>query len=186
MMGALGSALFVVSQAIGQIAPSIAVDISLLAVFIAGIYAGPRAGFATGLIAGLIPGIMFGPLGAGGVIGFIAIPLGKSFTGLTIGLLAAQIKTNRNLIRALICMPLTWIAYIPEGIFTYVYFTQILTRIADMPPTVAAGVASTVLIKAIIEVVVMSNIIAILGYHKGVNNFIETHFHKPKTIKQQQ
>jgi hypothetical protein len=188
MMGALGSVLFLISQ-IGQIIPgAVAVDISLLAVFIAGIYAGPKSGFITGLIAGILPGIMFGPMGTGGALGLIALPLGKSFTGLTVGLLATGFKihniNNKNF-KAILGIPMTLIAYIPEGVFTCIYFLALLPLFLDI--TIASGIVITIMTKAVIEVVAMSIIMAILLYNKSINNFILSYFNttaKDQTVKQ--
>jgi riboflavin transporter FmnP len=177
MMGALGSCLFLISQ-IGQIIPgAVAIDLSLLAVFIAGIYAGPKSGFFTGLIAGILPGILFGPMGTGGALGLIALPLGKSFTGLTIGLLANGFKIHsidKNVHRAILGIPTTLLAYIPEGVFTCVYFIALLPLFLDI--TIANAIVVTIMTKAVIEVAAMSIIIAILLYNKPFNKFIAAYF----------
>ena len=181
IMGALGSALFLVSYTIGQIIPGIvALDISLLAVFIAGIYAGPKAGFATGLIAGIIPGIMFGPVGTGGILGLIALPLGKGLTGLTIGLLAIILHNRTVRIqKSLIGIPLIFLAYIPEGIFTYAYFTVLLPLFLNSAP-LANAIIYAIFVKAIFEIGIMSLIISVLLYSKAVNNFIGAYFCRTK------
>jgi hypothetical protein len=183
MMGALGNGLFVISYAVGQIAPGVALDLSLLAVFIAGIYAGPKAGFATGLIAGIIPGIMFGPAGTGGILGLLALPFGKGLTGLTVGLLATGLCLNSRPHKALIGIPVTLLAYIPEGIFTYAYFTALLPYFFNqfIPDFIVSGI----MIKAAIEVAIMSGIIAVLLRNKAFNNFISAYFCKTKTTKNQ-
>lgn len=184
MMGALGSALFLVSYTIGPIVPGIiALDLSLLAVFIAGIYAGPKSGFATGLIAGIIPGIMFGPLGTGGALGLIALPLGKSLTGLTVGLLAIILQGKGNRVhKSILVIPITLLAYIPEGIFTYAYFTVLLPLFLNSAP-LASAIVNTTMIKAIAEVIIMGIIIAVLLYNKAVNNFIGSYFYKTRLQK---
>ncbi|MDR0460253.1 MAG: hypothetical protein LBH62_02265 [Nitrososphaerota archaeon] len=184
IMGALGSVLFLVSYALLPIVPSIvALDLSLLAVFIAGIYAGPKAGFAAGLIAGIIPGIMFGPLGTGGVIGLIALPLGKSFTGLTIGLLVTMLHRRDTRVKtAIVSIPITLLAYIPEGIFTYTYFKALLPLFLNSAP-LANDIVYAVMIKAVLEVIAMSFIISGLLYSKAVNNFISAYFYKTNTSK---
>jgi hypothetical protein len=184
MMGALGNSLFLISQAasgIGSIGGvSLALDFSLLAVFIVGIYAGPKSGFVTGLIAGIIPGIVLGTAPFGVILNVVAIPLGKGLTGLTIGLLATNIKIENKLHKALLFIPLILIAYIPEGIFTYTYFMALLPIF--LSKTMAAAGVYTILTKAIIEVSIMSLIIAALVNNKSVNNFIEAHF-KTKSTK---
>jgi hypothetical protein len=185
MMGALGNALFVVSYALGQVAPGVAIDLSLLAVFIAGIYAGPKAGFATGLIAGIIPGIMFGPAGTGGILGLIALPFGKGLTGLTVGLLASGINLHDRSLKALIGIPVTLIAYIPEGLFTYAYFTALLPLFFGTASAVPDFIVSGIMIKAVIEVVIMSFIIAVLLSSKAFSKFMANHFNTKTTIKNQ-
>jgi LytS/YehU family sensor histidine kinase len=179
MMGALGNILFLISYLIGPIAPNVALDFSLLAILLAGIYAGPRAGFITGIIAGLAPGIVLGPVG-GSVIGLIAIPIGKSLTGLTIGLLAAHLKLNQKPRKSILSIPLTLLSYIPEGIFTYVYLAAFLPVFfaGSAPPSV---IVPTIMIKAIIEVIIMSFMIAAIIDNRAVNNFITTYFNKTAT-----
>jgi thiamine transporter ThiT len=177
MMGALGNALFLISSSVGQIAPNVAIDFSLLTIILVGIYAGPKAGFTTGLIAGIAPGIMLGLIG-GAAIGLIAIPIGKGLTGLTIGLLATHFKLHHKPHKSIISIPLTWAAYIPEGIFTYAYLTILLPIFfaASAPP---AFIVSAIMIKAAAEVTIMSFMIAALIDNRAVNNFIESHFKKP-------
>lgn len=185
MMGALGNALFVVSYALGQIAPGVAIDLSLLVVFIAGIYAGPKAGFATGLIAGIIPGIMFGPAGTGGILGLIALPLGKGLTGLTVGLLASGLTLQNRQLKALIGIPIVLISYIPEGIFTYAYFRALLPAFFGAESAVPEFIVSGIMIKAVIEVVIMSFIIAALLSNKAFSKFMANHFCEINTAKKQ-
>jgi riboflavin transporter FmnP len=183
LMGALGNVLFLISYLL-QIIPSVvALDLSLLVVLIVSLYAGPKAGFLTGLIAGILPGIAFGPAGTGGILGLISLPLGKSLTGLTMGLIATPLKTNNTLHKALLCIPLTLIAYIPEGLFTYAYFTLLLPLFLNAPP-IAAFIVNAVMIKAVAEVAIMSIIIAVIVYKKSISNFIETYFYKPTHNKQ--
>ncbi|MDR0372957.1 MAG: hypothetical protein LBI79_05310 [Nitrososphaerota archaeon] len=180
MMGALGNSLFLISLAlVGYIGQNIALDFSLLAVFIAGIYAGPKAGFATGLIAGIIPGIMLGPAGNGAFIALLALPLGKGLTGLTIGLLVANLKLNNRLHKALLCIPLVLLAYVPEGLFTYVYLIALLPLFLNSAP-MASVIVNGIMIKAIIEVAIMSLIMAFLLSNKAVDNFIGAYFYRPK------
>jgi len=190
MMGALGNALCLISYLLQIIPGAVALDLSLLAVFIAGVYAGPKSGFAAGLMAGILPGIMFGPLGTGGILGLIALPLGKGLTGLTIGLLALMLsRIDNRIFKALLCVPLILLAYIPEGIFTYAYFTVLLPLFLNSE-ALSSAIIYAVMTKAIIEVAIMSIIMAVLIYSKAVSNFIGAYFYKTKptinqTIKQQ-
>jgi LytS/YehU family sensor histidine kinase len=180
MMGALGNALFIISSLMGQIAPNVALDFSLLTILLAGIYAGPKAGFATGLIAGIAPGISLGLIG-GAAIGLIAIPIGKGLTGLTIGLLATHFKLHNNPRKSLLSIPLTLLSYIPEGIYTYTYLTLLVPTFFPASAT-PAFIVPMIMIKAVAEVIIMSFMIAAIIDNKAVNNFITTYFNpiKPK------
>jgi len=181
MMGAIGSCLFLISYTLGPIIPGVvALDLSLLAVFIAGIYAGPRVGFVTGLIVGLLPGLMFGPMGTGGALGLVALPLGKSFTGLTAGLLASGFNISGisgKLRKAVMGVPTVLLAYIPEGLFTCAYFLVLLPLFLNS--TIANAIVITVMSKAVAEVVVMSIIMAVLLYNKSISNFMAAYFNNP-------
>jgi len=170
MMGALGNVLFIISQGVGQIAEGVALDLSLIGVFIAGFYGGPITGAITGLIAGILPGIMFGPLGTGGVVGLIGLPLGKALTGLTTGLLTNGLKLHQKTHQSLKAIPVTLLAYIPEGVFTYAYFSFLLPFF--LGGILPSAVIFTILIKAVVEVIVMSVIMAALVGNTGFKNFV--------------
>ena len=180
MMGALGNVLFAISYFAGPIAPGIALDFSLIAVLIAGFFAGPMAGLSTGVIAGILPGIMFGPVGTGGWLGLIGLPLGKALTGITAGLIAKSLNLQQKQRSSILGVPLTLIAYIPEAIFTYAYFAFLLPFFI---PTQILGnaIIATIMIKAVGEVAIMGFIIAALLGNKGFNDFIKAFFCKPQT-----
>ena len=179
MMGALGNVLFIISQGVGQIAQGISLDLSLIGVFIAAYYGGPRTGAITGLIAGIIPGIMYGPLGSNGVLGLIGLPVGKALTGLTTGLLVKGLKLQQITHQSLITAPTILLAYIPEGIFTYVYFSYLLPLF--MGNVLSWAIISTILLKATVEVVIMSVIMAALVGNTGFKDFVTAHFTGMKT-----
>ncbi|MCW4004111.1 MAG: hypothetical protein NWE95_09405 [Candidatus Bathyarchaeota archaeon] len=179
MMGALGNVLFVISYLTGQIAPGVALDLSLLAVFIAGFFAGPKAGLATGLIAGIIPGIMFGPAGNGGILGLIGLPIGKGLTGLTSGLISNGLNLHQKMHKSLWASPLTLLSYVPEGVFTYSYFIALLPLFMQSAP-LASTIINAIMIKAVVEVIVMSVIIAALMGNKGFRDFIQNSFCKTR------
>ncbi|MCW3995748.1 MAG: hypothetical protein NWE98_06330 [Candidatus Bathyarchaeota archaeon] len=181
MMGALGNVLFAISYLTGQIAPGVALDFSLIAVLIAGFFAGPTAGLSTGLIAGIGPGIMFGPAGSGGILGLVGLPIGKALTGLTAGLIAKGIKLDQRRHPSLMGTPLTLLAYVPEAIFTYVYFT-VLLPLFTQSPALNFAIISTIMIKAVVEVIIMGFIISALMGNKGFNDFIRAFFCKPQPM----
>jgi riboflavin transporter FmnP len=181
MMGALGNVLFLLSYVIGQIAPGVAFDFSLIGVFIAGLYGGPAVGLTAGAIAGILPGIMFGPLGTGGVLGLVGLPIGKALTGLTIGLLGQGLNIHQRSHASIITIPTIIASYIPEGIFTYFYFSNLLLLFLNQQ--VGTAFILTILAKAVVEVIIMSLIIAALIGNRGFNEFIGVHFAKRNNSK---
>jgi riboflavin transporter FmnP len=181
MMGALGNVLFLISFYGGPITQGIALDFSLIGVFIAGIYGGPAVGLTAGIVAGILPGLMFGPLGTGGALGLIGLPLGKALTGLTTGLLAKGFKLQQRNHASIATVPLTLAAYIPEGIFTYAYFAYLLPLF--LTQQLGTAVIFTILIKAIVEVIIMSIIMAALMGNKGFTDFVSARFTKTNPKK---
>jgi riboflavin transporter FmnP len=176
MMGALGSALFAISYYAGPIAPGIALDFSLVAVFIAGFYAGPTVGCIAGIFAGILPGIMFGPLGMGGVAGLIGLPLGKALSGLTSGFIAKGLKLGQKPRSSLLGIPLSYLSYVPEALFTYAYFIFLMGSIE-----IGGNIFFTAILpKALVEVTIIGVIIAALMGNKGFNDFVGAHFTKMK------
>jgi len=177
MMGALGNLLFAVSYHVGQLAPGVALDFSLLAAFIAGFYGGPLVGLFSGLLVGILPGIMFGPMGMGSWLGLVGLPLGKGLTGLTAGILARALSLGRNRYSSLLAVPTTLLAYVPECLYTYAYFAFL------MPFFLGSGGAAVfiyyILPKALAEVVIMSFFMAALMGNSGFNNFLSRFFLTP-------
>jgi hypothetical protein len=180
MMGALGATLFAISYSIAPIAQSIAFDFSLIGVLIAGYYGGPKIGFLTGLIAGILPGIMFGPLGTGGIFGLLGLPFGKALTGMTAGLISSGLKFDKKERTAILALPSTLLAYIPESLFTWGYFVFLLGTI------VGTSVFLTILTKALIEITIMGIIIVFLLRNKSFNSYIRSHFFTQNTANQKQ
>ena len=170
MMGALGTALFAVSYYVAPIAPSLAFDFSLIGVLVAGYYGGPKIGFLTGLFAGILPGIMFGPLGTGGIFGLVGLPFGKALTGMTAGFISSGIKFGQKSRPAVLAIPSTFLAYVPESLFTWGYFVFLLGTI------VGTTVFLTILTKALIEVAVMSVVMMALLRNNGFSCYVRSHF----------
>ncbi len=175
MMGVLGNLLFGVSFMIGNIAPGIAFDFSLLAAFISGFYGGPAVGF----VSGIFPGIMFGPYGTGAWLGLIGLPLGKALTGLTVGLISRGLKLGQRPRSSILAVPATLLSYIPECLFTYAYFAYL------MPYFLGKGGSfiflNFVLLKALAEVTIMSFLMAALIGNQGFNEFLNRYFLRPST-----
>lgn len=176
MMGTLGNVFFAISFYTGTLAPGVALDFSLLPALIAGFYGGPLIGFVSGILVGILPGVMFGPMGMGSWLGLIGLPIGKSLTGLTAGILARGINLRRNRHSSLLTIPATLLAYVPECIYTYAYFEWL------MPFFIGSGGAAIflyyILPKALAEVIVMSFLMAALIGNKGFSEFL-TNFISP-------
>jgi len=169
-MGALGTALFAVSYYVAPIAPSIAFDFSLIGVLVVGYYGGPKIGFITGLFAGILPGIMFGPLGTGGIFGLVGLPFGKALTGMTAGFISSGIKFGQKSRPAVLAIPSTFLAYIPESLFTWGYFVFLLGTV------VGTTVFLTILTKALIEITIMSVVMMTLLRNNGFSCYVRSHF----------
>ncbi|MEM3550232.1 MAG: hypothetical protein QW222_02385 [Candidatus Bathyarchaeia archaeon] len=181
MMGVLGNVLFAISFHVGQLAPGVALDFSLVAAFIAGFYGGPLIGFISGILVGILPGVMYGPMGMGSWLGLIGLPLGKGLTGLTSGFLTRVLGLGENKHSSLLSVPVTLFSYIPECIYTYAYFAYLL------PIFLGSGGASVfiyyILPKAIGEVIIMSFLMAALVGNKGFNEFLEKFFISTMPLK---
>ncbi len=170
MMGALGAALFAISYSVAPIAPSVAFDFSLIGVLIAGYYGGPKLGFFTGLIAGILPGIAFGPLGSGGVFGLLGLPFGKALTGMTAGFISSGVKFGRRSRPAVLAIPTTLLAYVPESLFTWGYFVFLFGA------TVGTTIFISILTKALIEVTIMGVVMMALLRNIGFTHYVRSHF----------
>jgi len=177
LMGALANVLFLISYHIGPITHGVALDLSLLTVFIAALYGGPVIGFITGLFAGIFPGIYFGPLGTGSWLGLIGLPIGKAITGLTAGLLYKGLGLSARA-KSVFTVPLILASYIPECIYTVVYFIGLLPFFIGGG---GAGILAFVLPKAWAEIMFMSFFMAALMGNTGFSNFINTFFASYKT-----
>jgi len=170
LMGALGNILFIISNYIGNIIPGVSVDLSHIPTFIASLYGGPSIGFLTGLLVGVLPGIQYGPLSPyGSWATLILLPLGKSLTGLTAGFLAEVLKVNRKKYRSLIIFPLVLASYVPECIYTILYFIILLPFFTGSG---SLGILAYVLPKAWVEIIFMGIFMAALKGNDGFNIFI--------------
>jgi len=173
MMSALGNVLFLISFYLGPITQGVALDFSLVGVFIAALYGGPLVGSITGLFAGIFPGIYFGPMGTGSWLGLIGLPIGKSLTGFTTGLLYKSFNISQRDSRSILTVPLVATSYVPEFFFTIMYFVSLLPFfIGGGGP----GILIFVLPKAWVEVIVMSFLMAALIGNQGFSNFVNNFF----------
>jgi len=180
IMAALGNILFIISYHLGPISLGVALDFSLIPAFIAALYGGPLIGFVTGLFVGISPGIFFGPLGKGAALGLIGLPIGKALTGLTTGLLAKGLKLDEKQHYSLLTIPAVLAAYVPECLFTIVYFVYLMPLFLKVE---GAGALVFVLPKAWAEIIIMSILMAILVGNVGFSNFVRKFFKNFSTKK---
>jgi riboflavin transporter FmnP len=178
IMGALGNVLFMISFYLGPIAHGVALDLSLIPVFIVALYGGPAMGFLTGLFVGILPGVYFGPLGTGSWLGLIGLPIGKSLTGFTAGLLYKILDVDQRHRKSILTVPLVLVSYIPEFIFTVAYFVSLLPFFIGSG---GIGILAFVLPKAWAEIVFMSLLMAALVGNNGFSIFIANFFARYKT-----
>lgn len=177
MMGVLGNVLFIISSYFGNLGYGLALDLSHVATFIAGFYGGPLTGFISGVFVGVIPGIRFGPMGFGSWLALIGLPLGKGLTGLTAGLIAKKFRLGDKKYTSLLMIPLSLLAYVPEVIFTYVYFTYLMRIFLGGG---GAFLFFAVMPKALLEITVIGFLMGALVNHQGFNDFVGRFFAHPQ------
>jgi len=170
IMSIIGNILFIPTRfAIGgQVVP----DFSHIATFISAIYGGTYIGFIVGFLSGLLPGIFFGPLGSLGILGLIGLPLGKSLTGLTLGLLVDILKI-REKNRFKWILPLAPLSYIPECIFTIIFFKYVIPLFLKISLEFLIPI---ILSKAWIEIILISIITSILVSNKSFTEYLLNYF----------
>lgn len=178
IMIALGNVLFVISFYLGPITHGVALDLSLIPVFVVALYGGPTMGFLTGLFVGILPGIYFGPLGTGSWLGLIGLPVGKSLTGFTAGLMFRILDLAHRDRKSILTVPLILVSYVPEFIFTVAYFVSLLPYFLGSG---GIGILAFVLPKAWAEIVFMSLLMAALVGNNGFSIFIANFFARYKT-----
>lgn len=176
MMGALGNVLFLLSQTIlswGQIA----LDISHIGTLIAAVYGGPLIGLITGLLVGLGPGLYFGYVGGSlGLLGLVGLPVGKALTGFSIGLLTRWLKIGKGSASSLMIIPIVLAGYAPECVFTVFLFQVLVAIFLPLVAQFLIPLLVPILIKAWIEMGIMSFFIAALIGNNGFSDFVRQYF----------
>jgi len=176
MMSSLGIALSIITLNVGLFSVVVpmqgaaALDLSHIATFIAAIFGGPLVGGLVGFIGGLYAGYYFGYIvGSLGLLSLIGTPLGKALTGLTSGFLYKKLNVSSRSRPASLTILIILVSYIPECVFTIVYFLYIVM--------LATGSAwwfmlPVVIPKAWIEITIMSFIMAALVGNTGFKEFM--------------
>jgi hypothetical protein len=188
MLSALGIALSAISLNVAPILSHLpsggvggaALDLSHIATFTAAISGGPIVGALVGLLGGLYAGSYFGFVYGQGLVAIVGVPLGKAMTGLMAGILYRKLKIGSGSKHSYLAVPATLLAYIPESIYTVLYFLYIMTALigpgmADLVPVVTA--------KAWVEIIVMSILMGALAGNTGFREFINRFLHTQKVDK---
>jgi len=185
MMSALGLTLSALSLNIAPILSSVgqggaALDLSHIATFIAAIFGGPYVGALVGFIGGIYAGYYFGyVLGSLGLLSLIGVPLGKALTGLTVGFLYNKLRIGNRKNSSLLTTVTVLISYVPECIFTIIYFLYVVTLVYGYAMSFMIPI---VIPKAWIEIIVMSVMMGALVGNAGFREFM-LKFFVPQKIK---
>jgi len=180
MMGALGNVLFALSAPLLTVTGGlvgISIDLSHVGTIIAAMLGGPLAGAVAGAIVGILPGIWFGyVVGGAGVVALLCLPIGKALTGATAGILFKTMnvleRNNKSLMAALIVL----LSYIPEMLFTIMYFLVLLPQIFGLPLNVAIAICVMVIAKAWVEIAIIGTLAGALIGNNGFLEFMNKHF----------
>jgi LytS/YehU family sensor histidine kinase len=186
IMSALGLLLSTISlnvapflNAVGQ--GGAALDLSHIATFIAAIFGGPYIGAIVGFLSGIYAGYYFGyVLGTLGVLSLIGVPLGKALTGLTAGFLYKKLKISNSSRSSTLTVPTILSSYIPECIFTILYFLYIVPYVYHFDMSFMIPI---VIPKAWVEIVVISLLMGALAGNTGFKEFILRFFYTSKLEK---
>ncbi len=148
LLGALGNVFSLLSTALGNIHPQIAIDLSHIATIIAASTMGAVGGLFVGAIASITPYIRFGPMGyLGPLVGLLIFP-GKAMTGGFSGLLITKVKRpSVSLI----------LGYIPESIFTWLSFkVWIPILMPKISSWITDAIVYSILLKAWVEILIIA------------------------------
>ncbi|MEM3622675.1 MAG: hypothetical protein QXR76_02760 [Candidatus Bathyarchaeia archaeon] len=147
-----------------------ALDLSHVATFIAAIFGGPFIGAVVGFLSGIYAGYYFGyVMGSLGILSLIGVPFGKALTGLTAGFLYKKLKINNSSRPSTLTVPTILISYIPECIYTIIYFLYIVQIVYGWGMDFMIPI---VIPKAWIEITVMSLLMGALAGNVGFREFI--------------
>ncbi len=151
-------------------------DLSHIATFIAAIFGGPLVGGLVGFAGGIVAGINFGPMGWLSWLGLIGLPLGKALTGFTAGAFFKLFKIDDKAHSSLLTIPAVVIGYIPEFLFTVFFFIVLVPYFFGWLDIV---LLVSIAVKAWMEMVVMSVLLAALvgntGFSAFMVNFLKSH-----------
>lgn len=175
MMSALGTVLSLISLNVAPLLSAVgqggaALDLSHIATFVAAFFGGPYIGALVGFLSGIYAGYYFGyVLGTLGLLSVIGVPIGKAMTGLLAGFLYRKLGLSNGSRRSAWALPMTMMAYIPESIYTVLYFLFVV-QLIGIPAM--AFMIPLVIPKGWIEILVMSLLMGALAGNNGFRDFI--------------
>ncbi|RLF16032.1 MAG: hypothetical protein DRJ97_02285 [Thermoprotei archaeon] len=172
MMAALGNALFILSATVLNWG-NIALDLSHVGTVIAAVYGGPLAGLTVGALVGISGGLYFGSMTGLMALYLPGFVFGKALTGLTVGCLARLFKISERRWKSWSAMAATLLGYIPECLFTVVFFLVLIPLFA--PPELAGFLVTLlapVLAKAWVEMTLIGFYMAALVGNEGFTQII--------------
>lgn len=171
VMVALANALAAISIGLTRVG-QVGLDFSNIATFVAAIYGGPYLGFLVGMLGGVVSGINFGLLGGLGFLGLIGLPVGKSLTGLTTGIIYKAFKVDKKANQSLMAIPVVLLGYVPEFLFTIFFFVTLVPYFLGPAPWLTEGLLVSILIKAWLETFLMSLFMGALTGNVGFTSFV--------------
>jgi len=187
MLSALGTVLSLISLNIAPLLTAVgaqggaALDLSHIATFVAAFFGGPYIGALVGFLSGIYAGYYFGyVLGTLGLLSVIGVPIGKAMTGLLAGFLYRKLGLSNGSRRSKWALPMTLMAYVPESIYTVLYFLFVVQLIGI--PTMAFMIP-LVIPKGWIEILVMSLLMGALAGNTGFRDFIGRIFYSQPNKK---
>jgi LytS/YehU family sensor histidine kinase len=186
MLSALGTTLSLISLNVAPLLSSVgqggaALDLSHIATFVAAFFGGPYIGALVGFLSGIYAGYYFGyVMGTLGLLSVIGVPIGKAITGLLAGFLFKKSGLSNGSKPSAWALPLTLLSYIPESLYTVVYFLFIV-QLAGIQAM--AFMIPLVIPKAWIEILVMSLLMGALTGNTGFREFISRFFYFQGTKK---
>jgi len=172
VMAALGNFLSLVPIGLTRVG-QVGFDLSLVTTFVVALYGGPVLGFLTGLGGGVAAGVMFGPMGQLSWLGLVGLPIGKSLTGLTAGLLFRGLRISKRNHASAYSVPTVLVAYVSEFLFTVFFFLALIPFFFGW---VSIALVISVGIKAWMELAVMSILVGALVGNSGFSKFMLAFF----------
>lgn len=167
---------FLVLPGVGIVAP----DFSHVATFVAAIFGGAQVGALVGFLSGIYAGYHFGYVAGNlGLLSLLGVPIGKAITGFLAGFLYRRLKIGSSPRRSTLTLPLTLLAYVPEALYTVLYFVYVIPIVYGFS---LASMIPFVLPKAWVEIFIIGIIMAFLV--PTLRTFINTFFYsRPSTEK---